>query len=1088
MNLHFLGKMPLSKLCRRNSIQALKKRNLLYTIALFFLITSNLIAQPAIEWDRTYEPGPNFKPSVVCATDDGGILVGQSIYSTASNYVVAKYNVAGDKEWDKTFGGERQDVLSAIIQTSDGGYLLGGTSGSNKGPDKSENSYSGADYWIIKISASGTKQWDKTFGGSGEDNLSTLKQTMDGGYIIGGNSLSPKSGIKSEINKGDYDYWVVKITSNGIKEWDKTIGGFRIDQLIYVDQTASGNYILGGYSFTDYYNGRENSDYTGSNIYNGYNFWIVQLSKNGLKLWDKTIGSHGSDLLASMQRTSDGGYILGGYSGAKAYLDKSEDGAGLSDYWVVKINANGDKQWDKTIGGDYSEYLKSVKQTPDGGYIVGGDSQSGKSGNKTEGLKSVRDYWVVKLNSTGKISWEKTISGAANSSSELIAAIPAWDGGYLLYGNTTSDAPGNDKTAFSSGDKLWVVKLLSVTNTKALSFSSATLDYVNNGSSTTPTQSVILSANRGTPAVNLKKSRAGWLTLPTPSRGTLPFAVKPAGFSPDNYTSVVTATSPGYARALFSVNLIVNDVTTPPVLEPIGDKELNRGDILAFTARATSAFGQTKLFSLVGAPEGATIGASSGIFNWVPQNFGVYRFVVKVSITNFPQLSDEETITVNVPDPSSLAAIRINAGGGTDTTSDGRVFESDKYYDGVDRISAVVDADILNTTDDDLYRSGRCSDYFNYNIPVTNGVVKVTLHFAETYWGVYHERPGEPDRRRFNVSAEGIVKLNDYSIIGSAGGPLRAVQETFEVEVIDGMLNLAFRSTSKRRDKPRVSAIEIEFIGSMSTTTLSPVADADVSYGANGNTNYGNEPILNVKVTSVPELLRVSFLKFSLASFNDISNAKFRIYGYNHQADTRVNLNLVGLDNDDWTETGITANNAPTGVTTALGTLSVTRKPEYFEVGITEFARAQFARDKTLTLRIDETLGGKRIIFNSKENALFRPELIINTTAPMGSVTRLAAEEVTSNNDEASAESSVIYPNPVRTQFSLQVGNQHQEEISLQLFNEAGRAYNIKTPEVLHAGTKAEISIADLSLEEGIYLLKVQSVSKSEVLKVMVVK
>ena len=553
-------------------------------------------------------------------------------------------------------------------------------------------------------------------------------------------------------------------------------------------------------------------------------------------------------------------------------------------------------------------------------------------------------------------------------------------------------------------------------------------------------------------------------------------------------SSYVVATSPGYARAILKVNFHVNDVTTQPTLDPIINKELAAGDTLTFTAKATTAIGQTKRFSLIGAPQGATIGTSSGAFSWVPQSSGIYKFVVRISVAAAPELYDEETVTVKVVNSGSVTSVRINAGGGAYTTSDGRAFEADNYYDGVDRTSTIADADILNTTDDELYRSGRSSDYFNYNIPVTNGIVRVTLHFAEIYWGVSPNRPGENNRRLFNVSAEGVVKLNNYSIIGSAGGPLSAVKETFEVEVIDGMLNLAFRSTSEMRDKPRVSAIEVVFLESMSIATLSPVADADVSYGTNANTNYGNEPMISVKSTSVPELRRVSFLKFSLASFSDITSAKFRIYGYNHQADTRVNLDLIGLDNDGWSETGITAGNAPTGVMTSLGKLSVTRKPEYFEVGITEFAKAQFARDKTLTLKIEETFGGKRIIFNSKENAVNKPELIITTNGPVGSAARLAAEEVINESAEPGAESSVIYPNPVRTQFTLQIGNQHQENVSLQLFDEAGRAYPIRTPEMLHAGTKAEISIADLALGEGIYLLKVQSVSKSEMLKVMVIK
>ncbi|GGB97205.1 hypothetical protein GCM10011325_25670 [Dyadobacter sediminis] len=1053
-------------------------------LGVLLLAASSLAAQPAIEWDKTYEPVPDFTPSVVCATDDGGIIVGRLLpYRNDSDYNVAKYDTDGNKEWDKTFSGNKQDNLNAIIQTADGGYLLGGISNSNDGQDKTDDAYSSSfDYWVIKISANGTKQWDKTYGGKGEDVLNSLRQTKDGGYILGGTSLTSIDGVKTEASRGDYDYWVIKITSDGTKEWDKTIGGSDRDNLVYVDQTASGNYILGGTSSS-----WKNGDKTNLNRYS--DFWIVQLAPNGAKLWDKTYSGSSVEILQSMDRTSDGGYILGGNSNSNAGKSKSEPHNGSYDFWVVKINANGDKEWDRTLGGNKGEFLKSVKQTPDGGYLVGGYSASIASGNKTEANKGLNDYWIVKLNPAGTIVWDKTVGGAKETDSQLIAALPAWDGGYLLCGTSAGILAGNDRIeAFSYERELWVVKLVSETNTKALAFSSGSLNFTNDGDITTPKRSVNLSANTGTPAVKLRKSQADWLTIPAPSRGSLAFTVDPASLFPAKYTSYVAATSPGYARAVLNVNLNVNDVTTPPILDPIPYQELAAGDTLAFTPRATMATGQTKRYSLIGAPQGATIKSFSGIFSWVPQSSGIYKFVVRISVAAAPKLYDEETVTVKVVNAGGVNSVRINAGGRAYKTSDGRVFEADNYYEGVDRTSTIADVDILNTTDDELYRSGRSSDYFNYNIPVTNGIVKVTLHFAEVYWGVYANRPAEINRRLFNVSAEGAVKLNNYSIIGRAGGALRAVQETFEVEVIDGVLNLAFRSTSERRDKPRVSAIEVEFLGSMSTATLSPVADADVSYGVNANTNYGNEPALNVKATSVPELQRVSFLKFSLADFSDITSARFRIYGYNHQADTRVNLNLIGLDNDDWTETGITASNAPTGVMTALGTLSVTRKPEYFEVGITEFARAQLARDKTLTLRIDQTFGGKRIIFNSRENAAFRPELIINTSEPVNSVTRLAAEEVDNNTAESGAESSVIYPNPVRTQFTLQIGNQHQEAVALQLFNEAGRAYNIKTPEMLHAGTKAEISIADLALDEGIYLLKVQSISRSEVLKVMVVK
>ncbi|GGB97755.1 CBM96 family carbohydrate-binding protein [Dyadobacter sediminis] len=1058
------------------------RRNILFLFTYLLFTCLSAFAQPAIEWDKIYEPYYSSKVSVVRPTSDGGIIAGRSDFSEGSNYVIAKFDAAGVKEWGKIFAGNKRDDLTAIIQTTDGGYLLGGSSRSNKSAVKSQSPYGyPMDYWIIKINSNGTKQWDKTFGGTLLDELTTLIQTSDGGYLIGGSSSSDSSDTKTENSISGMDYWVVKITSDGTRQWDKTIGGLLDDRLAFIDQTPAGNYILAGYSSSPV-SGDKTAASKGAE-----DFWIVQLSQTGTKQWDKTIGGSGSDLLTAMIRTRDGGYLLGGSSGSTdASGDKSENGQGLKDFWVMKMNANWDKQWDKTFGGKKDDIPRSLAQTADEAYIIGGDSESEISGNKTGVLKGDSDYWVIKLNASGAKIWEKTVGAAAGSKSSLVSVVPAPDGTNLLYGSSYSQYPGNDKTKGSVAT-FWIVKLLAESNTKALSFSAGTLKYVNSGSTTTPTQSLGLSANTGTPVVTLTKSHANWLTLPAASLGSLPFAVNPSGLSPKVYTSVVVATAPGYARAFTKINLHVNDVTTPPTLNPIGYQEGTAGKTITFQAAAKISIGQSARFSLIGAPKGATIGASDGVFSWVlNQAPGIYQFVVRVSVANYPQLFDEEKITVTILKNYEPTVIRINAGGGDYTTSDGRVFEADKYYDGLDRTSYVADVDILNTEDDELYRSGRSSEYFNYHIPVAYGTVKVTLHFAETYWGVYPGRTSGTGRRRFDVYAEDQLKLGNYSIIAEAGAPLTAIQETFEVEVKDGDLNLAFRSITQNRDQPRLAAIEVEFTSPSATVILNPVADSYISYGANANTNYGTEPELNVKQSGNLEESRNAFLKFSLANFKDVASAKFRIYGYNQQAKTNVKLILAGLNDDNWTETGITANNAPAfSAAVLLAQLNVTRTPEYFEVDITDFAKVQFAGDKVLTLRIHESYGGKRIVLNSRENAVNRPELIVTTNEPVHAATRLMAE-AESEDPQPDGASSVIYPNPVQNRFTLQIGNQHRENASLELFNEAGNTYPIKTPPALRAGSKTEINIADLSLTTGIYLLKVQSVSKSEVLKVVV--
>ncbi|GGB81850.1 CBM96 family carbohydrate-binding protein [Dyadobacter sediminis] len=1046
-------------------------RFLIFSLSLLLSITS-LVAQPAVEWDKIVGRGLY----LATPTSDGGLIAG---VSNESDYLIFKFNASGVKEWEKSYVGNKSDQLSAIIQTSDGGYLLGGSSNSDAGIDKSQDSYwaESNDFWIVKVSANGTKQWDKTFGGTGNDVLTTMKQATDGGYIIGGSSNSGISDVKSEGSKGEYnDYWVIKISSSGNRQWDRTIGGAKSDELYSIDLTNSGGYILGGTSYSNI-SGDKTVDSKGNSDY-----WIVQLSANGSKQWDRTIGGISYDNFLSVQRTADGGFILGGFSQSPTGADKSENLIGVIDFWIVKVNSDGIKQWDRTLGGKEWELLRSVIQTSDGGFIIAGNSESFKSGSKTVSRKGKSDYWIVKIGPDGKKIWDQSFGAGAGSTSQLFGAFPAYDGGYWLCGNTDGYDAANDKA--DSGSGTWFVKLLAESNTRKLSFSATSLEFTNTGNTTTPPQTVNLTANTGTTAVSVKKSFSAWLNLPTASLGSLSFKVDPSGIFPGNFKTVVNATAPGYARALMTVNLRVNDVTTPPTLEPIGNKELLAGQTLSFTATATAALGQTKTFSLVNAPAGAAIDSASGFFKWiVPQDAGVYPITVRVSSNTSPVLFDEETIGVKVNIPIDNTAIRINAGGSGYTTPDGRYFEADRYYGGMDRASSVKDVDILNTTDDEIYRSGRCSDKFNYAIPVRNGTMKVTLHFAEIFWGVYPNRDGKPGQRVFNVNAEGVNKLANYDIIARAGGPLRAVKESFEVQVIDGYLNLDFLAL---RDKPRVSAIEVEFLSPLTEVTLWPVADAYVRYGTNSGTNYGKES-LRVKATSPADWDYTSYIKFSLDDLVEIKSAKIRLFGGNVESNKRVRIGVIGVDNDDWTEMGINGNNAPTGVTATLGSFESERNRKHFEVDITEFAKAQLGKDKVLTLQLKDISTRNNIVwFNSREASRDAPKLILTANRAVSSASRMESEVALDEISEPETESSVIYPNPVRSRFTLQISNQHRENIALEIINEAGRAYPVKTTDALHAGTRAEVNIADLALDKGMYLLKVQSAAKSEVLKLIV--
>ncbi len=361
-------------------------------------------------------------------------------------------------EWQNTIGGSSSDELQSIQQTTDGGYILGGYSQSGISGDKTEACQGNYDYWVVKLSATGTIEWQNTIGGSSNDELQSIQQTTDGGYILGGYSQSGISGDKTEASQGSgyTDYWVVKLSAIGTIEWQNTIGGNRDDMLQSIQQTADGGYILGGYSKSGI-SGDKTEAYQSSGY---YDYWVIKLSAIGTIEWQNTIGGSNNDYLQSIQQTTDGGYILSGYSYSGISGDKTEVSQGGSDYWVVKLSATGTIEWQNTIGGSSTDYLQSIKQTTDGGYILGGSSNSGISGDKTEanqGSSSYYDYWVVKLSTTGAIEWQNTIGG---SSSDYLQSIQqTTDGGYILGGYSASGISG-DKTEASQGNSdYWVVKL-----------------------------------------------------------------------------------------------------------------------------------------------------------------------------------------------------------------------------------------------------------------------------------------------------------------------------------------------------------------------------------------------------------------------------------------------------------------------------------------------------------------------------------------------------------------------------------------------------------------------------------------------------
>jgi hypothetical protein len=276
--------------------------------------------------------------------------------------------------------------------------------------------------------------------------------TSDGGYLLVGYSFSVAGADKSQNSQGGSDYWAVKIDGNGNKVWDKTFGGTGSDQAQSVISTNDGGYLLVGYSSSGA--GGDKSQ----NSRGGLDYWAVKIDGNGNKVWDKTFGGTSHDQAQSVVPTSDGGYLLVGYSRSGVGGDKSQNSKGSYDYWAVKIDGNGNKVWDKTLGGTSHDYAYSVITTSDGGYLLVGYSFSVAGADKSQANNSNNeDYWAVKIDGNGNKVWDKTFGATMREYAR--SAVSTSDGGYLLVGDSGSGA-GGDKTQGNQGSNdYWAVKI-----------------------------------------------------------------------------------------------------------------------------------------------------------------------------------------------------------------------------------------------------------------------------------------------------------------------------------------------------------------------------------------------------------------------------------------------------------------------------------------------------------------------------------------------------------------------------------------------------------------------------------------------------
>jgi|GEM_PF-518136 len=424
----------------------------LLIIFTFFQAVIVFSQAPSIQWQKSYG-GTNIDYAYfVRQTSDNGYIVAgttksNNIFVSGNHgdydYWIIKLDDSGNLQWQKALGGSGTEEAYSVEQTSDGGYIIAGSSNSNNG--NVTGNHGSYDYWIVKLDSAGNIQWQKSFGGTDEDNAYSAKQTSDDGYIIAGRSKSVDGDVTG--NHGNFDYWVLKLNNSGNIQWQKSFGGSGLDEAHSVQQTSDGGYAVTGFSWSN------NGDLTG-NHGNSADYWIVKLNNTGNIQWQKNLGGNGADYAASAEQTIDGGYVIAGRS-------ISNDGDvsgnhGNYDFWVVKLNNSGVLQWQKSLGSGFTDYAYSVNQTSDGGYIVAGWTYPGNHPlGDVSGIKGYHDFWVVKLDNSGTLEWQKCLGGPWLDEGYSIQQTS--DDGYIVAGKSVSIT--GDVTNNYGQEDYWIVKL-----------------------------------------------------------------------------------------------------------------------------------------------------------------------------------------------------------------------------------------------------------------------------------------------------------------------------------------------------------------------------------------------------------------------------------------------------------------------------------------------------------------------------------------------------------------------------------------------------------------------------------------------------
>jgi hypothetical protein len=399
--------------------------------------------------------------------------------------------------WARTYGGLNADIGYFILPLNDGGAVFVGNSDSNNSGDFQYSKRGAYDAWMARVDANGALLWIKNYGGLGDDNLRGIQDSGDGNFIVIGHTNSTESTLGT--NWGDYDIWVMKITPTGDVLWSRKFGGSGADFGFSVQPTADRGYVCAGRTSSS--NGQVSGQHGGADA------WVFKINSEGTMQWQRCLGGSGDETALSLAATGDGGGVMAGQVGSSDGDLSGVPRLAGKDMWVVKLTPSGSSatiDWQRAdlggggediatsvqvvsneaivafqvsttsnstdgkvaklsmgtgsptgtsilLGNSQRDEINYLQPTSDGGYILAGTTES----TNVPGYKGASDAWVIKLNASLNVEWQKAFGGSGIDQGNCIRPL---DQGYILVGFASSTNNGDVPNGKGNYD-VFVVKM-----------------------------------------------------------------------------------------------------------------------------------------------------------------------------------------------------------------------------------------------------------------------------------------------------------------------------------------------------------------------------------------------------------------------------------------------------------------------------------------------------------------------------------------------------------------------------------------------------------------------------------------------------